>query len=124
MRKRLLLALSFWFLIATSLGYAFQAHSISLSWDAPASSPDPVATYNVYRGIGSGTPTFIANSATTAYVDTAVTVGVIYTYYVTSVDADGFESLPSNEIITISASAPASSAGLGPGSSSSGAQIH
>jgi len=30
------------------------AHQVDLSWDAPASSPDPLTEYNIYRSTGNG----------------------------------------------------------------------
>jgi fibronectin type 3 domain-containing protein len=76
------------------------AHEVDLSWNAPASSPDPVAGYNVYRSTGTGPPVLINPSPDSAvvYVDSAVTSGASYTYQVTSVDSSGVESVPSNQI--------------------------
>lgn len=75
------------------------AHEIDLSWDAPASSPDPVAGYNVYRALGSGTLTLLNSSPlkSAAYIDTAIASGSTYNYVVKSVDASSVESAASNE---------------------------
>jgi hypothetical protein len=75
------------------------AHEVDLTWNAPSSSADPLAGYNVYRS-PSGIPTdqrlnSLVNAAT-AYADTAVQSGLAYDYFVTSVDASGVESAPSN----------------------------
>ena len=83
----------------TGTGIATTAYEVQLTWDAPSSSTDPVVGYNIYRA-PSGTTTFTllntsANS-TTAYTDTTVASGSSYTYQVTSVDASGVESTPSN----------------------------
>jgi Abnormal spindle-like microcephaly-assoc'd, ASPM-SPD-2-Hydin len=76
------------------------AHEVDLSWDAPASSPDPVAGYNIYRATGSGSFVLINSSpdATVVYTDSAVVSGTNYSYQVTSVDSSGVESIPSNQI--------------------------
>ncbi len=72
---------------------------VSLTWDAPSSSPDPVAGYNVYRSpSGAGNYQQVNPSVVTqtAYVDTTVQVGQNYDYIVESVDASGVTSVPSN----------------------------
>lgn len=76
------------------------AHEVALSWNAPISSPDPVAGYNIYRSTGSGSFVLINSSPdlTVAYTDFAVTSGVAYSYQVTSVDFSGIESVPSNQV--------------------------
>lgn len=77
------------------------AHEVDLFWNAPSSSPDPIAGYNVYRSIGSGAAKLINLSidTQTAYVDSAVVSGTTYSYMVKSVDNKGVESVPSNQII-------------------------
>lgn len=73
--------------------------TVSLTWDAPTTSIDPVATYNVYRGVsGSSTYQLIGSTtlSQTSYTDSAAATGTEYNYYVTSVDASGVESVPSN----------------------------
>ncbi len=76
------------------------AHEVDLSWDAPASSPDPVAGYNIYRATGSGSFVRINSSPGSAivYVDSTVTSGATYSYMVKSVDSSGVESVASNQI--------------------------
>jgi Domain of unknown function (DUF4082)/Abnormal spindle-like microcephaly-assoc'd, ASPM-SPD-2-Hydin len=76
------------------------AGQVDLSWDAPSSSADPVAGYNVYRAIGSGAFQLVNSSMdkATTYVDTGVVSGDSYNYIVKSVDTSGVESAPSNEI--------------------------
>jgi fibronectin type 3 domain-containing protein len=76
------------------------AHEVDLSWNAPTSSPDPVAGYNVYRATGSGSFVLINSSpdATVAYADSTVVGGAVYSYQVTSVDSSGVESVPSNQV--------------------------
>jgi hypothetical protein len=78
-----------------------EPHEVDLSWNAPSSSADPVAGYNIYRSSDGGVTYPLLNSqvdTTTTYADTTVTAGLSYDYYVTSVDASGFESTPSNTI--------------------------
>jgi fibronectin type 3 domain-containing protein len=76
------------------------AHEVDLSWDAPVSSPDPVAGYNVYRATGGGSFGLINPSpdAAVVYVDSTVVSGVTYSYEVKSVDFSGIESIASNQI--------------------------
>jgi hypothetical protein len=75
-------------------------HEIDLSWDAPASSADPVVGYNVYRSTDGGASFTKVNASTDSqvtYVDTTVQSGTTYMYQVKSVDASGVESAASNE---------------------------
>ncbi len=73
-------------------------YSVDLTWNAPGSSADPVVGYKVYRAVGSGAYTLLTSSAVsaTAYTDATVSSGTSYNYEVTSVDAAGLESAPSN----------------------------
>ena len=75
-------------------------HEVDLSWDAPTSSPDPIAGYNIYRLTDVGVAQLINSSieTQTAYVDSAVANGATYSYVVKSVGKDGVESLASNQI--------------------------
>jgi hypothetical protein len=79
---------------------AAAAHNVALNWNAPVSSADPVAGYNIYRATGGGSFVLINSSpdANVAYTDSGVTSGVGYSYQVTSVDFSGVESVPSNQI--------------------------
>ena len=73
--------------------------SISLGWDAHPNTDGDLYAFRVYRGPVGGPYTQIAqlvNPAATSYVDTAVTAGQTYEYYVTAVDTSLNESLPSN----------------------------
>jgi hypothetical protein len=75
-------------------------HQIDLSWDAPSSSADPVAGYNVYRSTDGGASFTKLNSSPDSqvdYTDLNVQSGSTYVYQVTSVDASGVESAPSNQ---------------------------
>jgi len=72
---------------------------VTLTWDAPASSTDPVAGYNVYRAPGGGTSYQELNTSVltqTSYQDTTAQAGQTYDYIVESVDASGNTSAPSN----------------------------
>jgi hypothetical protein len=76
-------------------------HQVSLSWAAPASSPDPVSGYNIYRATGSSSSFQRLNPSSntpTSYVDLTIVASTTYTYYVASVDSQGIESVPSNEV--------------------------
>jgi fibronectin type 3 domain-containing protein len=84
----------------TGNGTAVQ-HEIDLNWDAPASSPDPVAGYNIYRSTGSGGSFSKLNASPNSqvsYTDIAVQSATTYVYEVKSVDANGVESSASNQI--------------------------
>ena len=76
---------------------------VNLTWDAPASSPDPVAGYNAYRAQSGSTNYTLLNSAPlaltpTVYTDLGSGCGVIQNYIVESVDAQGVTSVPSNVV--------------------------
>jgi hypothetical protein len=76
-------------------------HQVDLSWDAPSSSADPVAGYNVYRSTNGGGSFTKLNSSPDSqmdYTDSAVQSGTAYVYEIKSVDASGVESGPSNQI--------------------------
>ena len=79
--------------------YTILAHKVDLSWDAPSSSPAPIEGYKVYRSTGSSSTYQLLNSSIdtqTTYVDSTVQSGLIYHYYVESVDSSGKQSAPSN----------------------------
>lgn len=71
---------------------------VDLTWQAPGSSADPIAGYNVYRAV-SGSEAFGQLNAvpvtTTAYVDATVTSGT-WDYLIRSVGKSGAVSGPSN----------------------------
>ncbi len=72
---------------------------VNLTWDAPVSSPDPVAGYNAYRA-PTGSTSFQQISTTlivpTSYSDITAQASTTYDYIVRSVDAQGVTSLNSN----------------------------
>jgi hypothetical protein len=77
------------------------SYAVDLSWDAPTSSTDPIAGYNVYRALSGSTNYALLNSsvdALTTYVDSTVLQGTTYDYIVESVDASGVESVPTSPI--------------------------
>ena len=72
---------------------------VNLSWQAPNSSPDPVAGYFIYRALAGGYSELNSSPITgTSYTDTSLLYGVSYKYYATSVDAEGTQSDPSNTV--------------------------
>ena len=74
-------------------------HQVELTWSAPSSSVDPVVGYGVYRATGAASSYQRLNASVetqTAFLDTDVQSGLTYRYVVTSVDASGVESAPSN----------------------------
>jgi hypothetical protein len=75
------------------------SYEVDLNWDAPGTSADPVAGYKIYRAVIGSATYQVLNAAVdtaTTYADTSVANGTGYNYYVTSVDAEGNESGPSN----------------------------
>jgi hypothetical protein len=80
-------------------GESSTAYEVNLTWDAPSSSSDPVAGYNVYRAPSGSTAYQQINPAVvtqTAYTDTSVQAGQTYDYTVESVDASGVTSVASS----------------------------
>jgi Abnormal spindle-like microcephaly-assoc'd, ASPM-SPD-2-Hydin len=78
------------------------SHQVTLNWDAPSSSSDPVVGYDIYRATGGATYELL-NSSTdtqTTYIDTNVQANATYVYYVTSVDSSGVQSSSSNMVTT------------------------
>jgi fibronectin type 3 domain-containing protein len=76
------------------IGYG---HKVQLNWNAASSSA--VVGYNVYRVASASTGYQRVNSSplsSTTFTDGSVQCGSSYTYYVTSVDGSGLESVPSN----------------------------
>ena len=85
--------------ISLSGSGATVSYQVNLNWNAPTSSTDPVAGYNIYRAAGGSSSYQLLNAspdASTAYTDTTVQNNISYTYYVESVDAEGNQSTPSN----------------------------
>ena len=89
----------------TGTGASLAQHSVTLSWNAPASSPEPITGYLAYRSTNGGIYSALNATPTTeaTYVDTAVQPGITYSYYVESVASNGLTSDPSN---TVEASVP------------------
>jgi fibronectin type 3 domain-containing protein len=82
-------------------GSGSRSHQVTLSWDAPSSSSDPVVGYDIYRATSGGSTYELLNSSTdaqTTYVDTNVQANASYVYYVTSVDSSGVQSSSSNVV--------------------------
>lgn len=80
-------------------GVTVQQHSVALDWTASTSQ---VTGYNAYRGSQSGGPYTLLNSgliAGTSYTDQNVQSGVTYYYVTTAVNAQGAESVNSNQAV-------------------------
>ena len=76
-------------------------HSVTLSWDAPTSSTDPVVGYDIYRAVSGSSSYQLLNLSVdteTTYVDSTAKSGATYIYYVESVDSSGNQSVPSNQV--------------------------
>jgi hypothetical protein len=80
-----------------NLEAATDAYEVGVTIVPPATSPDPVAGYNVLRSSGTGAFQQINASLVTgtAYTDATVTAGDTYQYEIVSVDAAGNKSVPS-----------------------------
>jgi len=74
------------------------AYQVILTWSAPANSADPIAGYRIYRAPAGGAYQLLNSSldASTSYIDSTVANGLVYDYYVESVDSTGMASAPSN----------------------------
>ncbi|AGB04095.1 hypothetical protein AciM339_0230 [Aciduliprofundum sp. MAR08-339] len=71
--------------------------NVTLSWNPVTNA----TLYKIYRGNSSGNESYYANTTNTTYIDTNVTVGHTYYYYVTAV-VNGNETNKSEEVyITI-----------------------
>lgn len=77
------------------------AYVVDLNWDAPESSAVPVVGYNIYRSPSGSSAYKLLNASVdkeTAYNDNTVQSGQSYDYVIESIDADGVESPPTNEV--------------------------
>jgi fibronectin type 3 domain-containing protein len=72
--------------------------TVVLKWDPPAPKAGvTVASYQIYRSQGNGEFGILASDVPApSYVDTRVTSGITYNYYVLAVDTNGNVSPPSN----------------------------
>ena len=85
----------------TAKGAGSASHEASLTWEAPASSSDPVDSYQVDRadaGSSSYSVVGTTTAASTTFTDTSVKPGKSYSYEIRSVDEMGNTSSPSNAI--------------------------
>jgi Cep192 domain 4 len=83
----------------TGTGASSVTYAVDLTWSAPASSPDAVVGYHIYRAAGTSSSFQLLSTSVnvpTTYADTTVQSGQSYVYAVTSVDASGVESGDSN----------------------------
>jgi hypothetical protein len=72
---------------------------VALSWNAPASTDDPITGYIVFRSTSGSSAYQMLSTSTdpdTTYTDSSVQGGTTYEYYVESIDAAGTKSAPSN----------------------------
>jgi hypothetical protein len=77
------------------------SYAVDLTWDAPTSSTDPIAGYNVYRAPSGSSMYQLLNSSVdtqTTYTDSTVQSGQSYDYIVESVDDSGVASAPTSPI--------------------------
>jgi hypothetical protein len=81
-------------------GAASSDYQVDLTWDAPSSSPDPVAGYNIYRSPSGESNYQLMGSVSLnelVYTDTNnIQNGQTYDYIVESFDSSDNESVPSN----------------------------
>lgn len=71
---------------------------VHLSWPAVEEAGD----YSIYRARGNATPIKIATSSDTSYADTAIALGILYSYRITTRDGHGTEGA-SVEIASVAA---------------------
>jgi len=91
-------------LVAAAVGQS--GHSVTLNWTA---SPTPSVTYNVYRATAAAGPFSQINPSpvnAVSFLDSAVTAGTTYYYYVRAFDGTT-ESSNSNQVNAVVPSAPA-----------------
>jgi hypothetical protein len=85
----------------TPAAQAPTSYQVNLTWKAPASSSDPVDSYQVNRAVAGSTAYSTVGTTTagsTTFADTSVKAGTTYQYEVRSVDDQGGTSGPSNPI--------------------------
>lgn len=75
-------------------------HSVTLDWNAPSSSPEPIAGYVTYRSANGGGFAAVNSTPTSAstYTDTGIQAGNTYSYYVESIGTNGWASAPSSTV--------------------------
>lgn len=74
---------------------------VKLTWTAPSSGGTSITGYQIYRGLSAGTEVVVQTISTgTSYVDTGVTGGTTYFYWVAAVTAAGPGAL-SNEVSAV-----------------------
>jgi hypothetical protein len=74
-------------------------HTVLLKWNPSAPGTGAaISGYRVYRTQPDGTYLPIASVNAPTYVDSKVTPGTTYGYFVTSLDAAGHESQPSTHV--------------------------
>ena len=75
-------------------------YKASLTWSAPISSSDPVYGYDIYKApVSSGSYSLINSNPeiNTTYIDNSqLEFSTSYEYFITSVDAEGNQSVSSN----------------------------
>jgi fibronectin type 3 domain-containing protein len=74
---------------------------VNLTWNAPVSNGDPVADYDIFKSPdGASDYEELGNTTATSFTDnTSFAYDMSYDYYVTSVDAEGNQSSPSNTAV-------------------------
>jgi Abnormal spindle-like microcephaly-assoc'd, ASPM-SPD-2-Hydin len=81
-------------------GVALTSHAAILSWVSAASD---VIGYRIYRSTASTAFALLSVGvqSTTNYADLAVSAGQTYSYVVTAIDSDNFESIYSNQVTVV-----------------------
>lgn len=73
--------------------------SVLLKWHPPPPKPGVTVTgYNVYRSLPGGSFELLTSVVAPTYVDTKVSRGTTYYYFVTAVDTTGKEGPFSNQV--------------------------
>jgi hypothetical protein len=82
-------------------------NSIQLNWTVPTFGQ--IASYNIYRGVGTGInpappPYATVLGSQTSFLDTSISCGGTYTYFVTALLSNGQESVASNLVTVVKCS--------------------
>lgn len=79
------------------VGAAEKPHSVLLKWNPAVPKPGvTIAAYKIYRSSSDGNFEPLASAPSPTYVDTKVSSGATYQYFVVAVDSAGNRSPPSN----------------------------
>jgi chitodextrinase len=79
--------------LTATAGSTAEGPGVTLSWGASTGGINPISKYDIYR---EGQLMGSANGTSSSYLDTAVSAGASYSYYIKAVDSTGVSSAASN----------------------------